>query len=445
MAPNPNDNEYIQYLKDKNERDNHPEIDFNIIDKYFREFEELNMTTSSIYDLGDSDILIILKDGTNLTSLSQVRNKDDILYLSERLTNEKFLNNRFCNFTSLKSAIIHGNVSDIISMYCAFQNCHSLEFAYFVGMENISKLTNISAAFMGCTSLSDISFLKHLNVSNVRNFESTFQGCYSLNDISALKSWDVSNGENMHATFALCPNITSLNGLKSWDVRKVETMESMFHGCESLVDISDLSEWRLDNIKNLFEMFRECNSLENTDGLRNWNINEDVNVTYMFKNLDKLEKPTWYALSTREIEKYIKCIDDEKSLIEIIYNNPNYICKKIATEHIRSKSALKKIIKDHSDAGVLEAAIKNENLNDEQFLMDFIGNNRHDFAMRVIAFNQIKDNSLLAEILKEDFLMPFKRMAVERITDKNYLLDIINNENDEELCALASKRLQSLD
>mgnify|MGYP002522282952 CR=1 FL=1 len=257
MASNPKDNDYIKYLKDRNERNNHPEIDFNIIDKYFREFEELNTTTTRIYDLGDFDILIILKDGTNLTSLSQVKNKDDIIYLSERITNEKFLNNRYYNFTSLKSAIIHGNVSDIISMHCTFQNCHSLECAYFVGMENTSKLSNMSAAFMGCTSLSNISFLERLNVSNVRNFESTFQGCYSLNDLSALKSWDVSNAENMHATFALCSNITSLNGLKSWDVKKVKTMESMFHDCRSLADVSDLSEWRLDNAENLFEMFRE--------------------------------------------------------------------------------------------------------------------------------------------------------------------------------------------
>ena len=444
MAANPNDNDYIKYLKDKNERDKHREIDFNIIDKYFREFEELNTTTSSIYDLGDLDILIILKDGTNLTSLSHVKNKDDIIYLSERITNEKFLNNRYYNFTSLKSAIIHGNVSDIISMHCTFQNCHSLECAYFVGMENTSKLSNMSAAFMGCTSLSNISFLERLNVSNVRNFESTFQGCYSLNDLSALKSWDVSNAENMHETFALCSNITSLNGLKSWDVKKVKTMESMFHDCRSLADVSDLSEWRLDNAENLFEMFRECYSLKNGDCLINWNINEEVNLTYMFKNLDSLENPAWYS-STNEIEDYIKCIDDEKSLIEIIYNNSNYICKKIAVEHVCSEEALKKIIKDHGDVGVLEAAIKNENLKDEQFLVDFIENNHNDFGMRVIALNQIKDNSILAEIVKGEFLMPLKKMAVEKITCKSYLLEIINNENDEELCALASKRMQSLD
>lgn len=36
--------------------------------KYLKEFEELNTTTDSIYDLGDLEVLILLKNGRNLTS-----------------------------------------------------------------------------------------------------------------------------------------------------------------------------------------------------------------------------------------------------------------------------------------------------------------------------------------------------------------------------------------
>ena len=43
--------------------------------KYLKEFEELNTTTDSIYDLGDYEVLIILKDGTNLTSWDDVSKK----------------------------------------------------------------------------------------------------------------------------------------------------------------------------------------------------------------------------------------------------------------------------------------------------------------------------------------------------------------------------------
>ena len=48
-----------------------------------KEFEKLNTTTKSIYDLGNLKVLIILKDGTNLTSWDDVKYKSDIYMLAK--------------------------------------------------------------------------------------------------------------------------------------------------------------------------------------------------------------------------------------------------------------------------------------------------------------------------------------------------------------------------
>ena len=49
------------------------------------DFEHLNTTTSSIYELGDINVLIILENGENLTSWNQVKNREEIAYISEDL------------------------------------------------------------------------------------------------------------------------------------------------------------------------------------------------------------------------------------------------------------------------------------------------------------------------------------------------------------------------
>ena len=54
--------------------------------EFLNEFEQLNSKTNTIYDLEEYEVLIILNDGTNLTSWDDVEDKDDILYVSEDLT-----------------------------------------------------------------------------------------------------------------------------------------------------------------------------------------------------------------------------------------------------------------------------------------------------------------------------------------------------------------------
>lgn len=73
--------------------------------EYIKEFEKLNTTTDSIYDLGDLDVLIILEDGTNLTSWNEVNNKRDIIYISEDLSAYTDLTGKYCYCTSLKGIV----------------------------------------------------------------------------------------------------------------------------------------------------------------------------------------------------------------------------------------------------------------------------------------------------------------------------------------------------
>lgn len=67
---NPNFNINVQLVSKKS--------DSRLTSKYLREFEELNTTTCSIYGLEENNVLIILKDGTNLTNWDDVDNKNEI-------------------------------------------------------------------------------------------------------------------------------------------------------------------------------------------------------------------------------------------------------------------------------------------------------------------------------------------------------------------------------
>ena len=75
---------------------------------FVEQFERMNTTTASIDNLGNLDVLIILKDGTNLTSWSQVENTDDILYISENLSNQINLKNKYKDLSNVKVIVARG-------------------------------------------------------------------------------------------------------------------------------------------------------------------------------------------------------------------------------------------------------------------------------------------------------------------------------------------------
>lgn len=203
--------------------------------KYLKEFEELNTTTDSIYDLEDNEVLIILEDGTNLTSWDDVNNKKEIIYLSEDLTGKANFLRKYKGLSNLKAIVAWG-----------------------VG-KNLKNMPNMGGMFEGCTSLADISSLSDWDVSQVTTMARMFAGCSSLEDLSPLSNWKI-GFTLMYEMFLGCTSLTDLSPLSNWDFSSVISMSHMFAGCTSLVDVSATFNWKggfkddaFDNCPNIEE------------------------------------------------------------------------------------------------------------------------------------------------------------------------------------------------
>ena len=202
--------------------------------KCLKEFEELNKTCDSIYNLGDHKVLILLKDGTNLTSWNEVENREDIIYISEDLSGVTDLSFRYHGLKSLKGIVAFGVGDNVKSMEYMFNKCYDLK---------------------------DISSLKDWDVSGVTDMGHMFFRCSGLSDLSALAGWDVSGVTDMHHMFLGC-SVVDLSALAGWDVSGVSNMEYMFNFCHRLEDISALAGWDVSGVADMHHMFEDCHRLE---------------------------------------------------------------------------------------------------------------------------------------------------------------------------------------
>ena len=203
--------------------------------KYLKEFEELNTTTDSIYDLGDYEVLIILKDGTNLTSWDNVNNKKEIIYISEDLTGKANFLRKYKGLSNLKAIVAEG-----------------------VG-NKIKSMPNMSEMFAGCTSLADISSLSDWDVSQVTTMAMMFADCSSLEDLSPLSNWKI-GFTFMYEMFRDCTSLTDLSPLSNWDFSGARSMSHMFAGCTSLVDVSATFDWNGGHFES--DAFDNCPNIE---------------------------------------------------------------------------------------------------------------------------------------------------------------------------------------
>ncbi len=105
-----------------------------MVSKYLKEFEELNTTTDSIYDLGDYEVLIILKDGTNLTNWDDMDKKNDVKYISEDLSKCTDLYEKYKGFRSVKSIVARNVTSEVRDLDGMFHGCYAL--VDIVGMDS---------------------------------------------------------------------------------------------------------------------------------------------------------------------------------------------------------------------------------------------------------------------------------------------------------------------
>ena len=213
-----------------------------------RDFERFNTTTESIYDLEGHKVLIILRDATNLTDWEDVEDEDEVLYVSEDLSDFTDLSRKYRNFYNLRAVVAFGVTDKVKSTRSMFAGCPNLRHVSTMNSWDLSNVERMDRMFNFCTSLSDLSALSDLDVSNVKNMDSMFSGCDSLCDLSALSDWDVGNVVNMEHMFSMCLELSDVTPLKSWDVGNVRWAECMFADCWKLADISSLRDWNFSSI-----------------------------------------------------------------------------------------------------------------------------------------------------------------------------------------------------
>ena len=277
---NPNFNINVQLVSKKS--------DSRLTSKYLREFEELNTTTCSIYDLEENNVLIILKDGTNLTNWDDVDNKNEIIYISENLSDCNDLSNKYKNLNSLKAIVTLGVIDKVTNVLGMFSGCSNLVDISSLKDWDASNISNMKRMFRDCSSLVDISSLKDWDVSNVSNMQGVFYGCFNLVDISGLKDWDVSHVTTMPGLFEDCSNLEDISALKDWDVSNVTNMQGVFYACSNLFDVSALKDWDVSNVAEMEGMFWDCRDLVDLSGLQNWNVSGARHMDFMFRDCSSL-------------------------------------------------------------------------------------------------------------------------------------------------------------
>ena len=286
---------------------------------HLKRFKELNTTTDSIFNISPYQVLIILKDGTNITDWKEIEDKKDILYISEDLSGESYISNKYRDLEGMRLIIAQGITSKVQFIESMFADCKSL--IDVIGLEtwDTSNLLSLENMFGGCSSLTSCDGLRYLDVSNVNDMTALFNDCYRLNDIDSLKewntsnltkmwsmfagckslkdlrplsNWNTSNVTNMTSLFTECESLNDINGIRAWDSSNLKDMGSLLWGCKSLTDISALSNWNTSNVRKMGRMFWNCESLTDISPLKDWNVSNVEDMVYMFVNCKSLKDLT---------------------------------------------------------------------------------------------------------------------------------------------------------
>lgn len=258
-----------------------------------RQFEELNVTCKSIYELGDVKVLIILRDGTNLTDYLDIEDPGDVIYISEDLSSRINLERYY--YLGEIFERVYGDNSPVFIRYT----------------ENPFK--NIKAMVV------------HGLSPKVTSLNDMFRGLENLKTISGLDSWDVANIETMDSLFMECRNLKTIHALDTWDVSNVYDMTWAFNECTSLEDISSLKNWNVGNVKSMRGMFKYCRSLNDISSVESWSINPDCETKNMF-----------YDTSFENIEKFNVVLHKIKMENDFDESNikPKLACEKCSSTNL---------------------------------------------------------------------------------------------------------------
>ena len=373
---------------------------------YLKEFEEMNHTTESVFDLGETGLLAILKDGTNLTRWDKVRNPDDVLYLSIDFSYRK-------NYT-LFNHVKHAKVMVIQNYVCPPQDLSTLfdkEISLIFHLSDFDSLVSFYAINW------DTSRLDRLTNVFVNNF--------SLEYVY-LDNWDTSNVDIFWGMFSGCCSLKAIDGIENWDLSSAENMESMFESCFSLEDISFLSNWDMSNVENIFEMFKDCYSLKDASCL-NWEFERLKDGDNLFVNCENLEKfPSWYDeefINQFGIRKYLNIIEDDSFLYNIAsgFEPQDFF---IAIEYIKDEKYLLKLLRDSSTHYYARrAALLNVNLKDSEILEEYADSADYVERANAIENPNFKNIGILRRLARDDesYIVRFKaQQKLNELKEKGY-------------------------
>ena len=263
-------------------------LDDGLTSKNLKDFDKLNTTTESIFELDGNDVLIILKDGTNLTNWEDVKSKENVIYISENLTGQVDLSRKYEGFKSLKAIVTSEISDDAEDMRMMFAGCASLTDIRGLECWDTSKVTKMNSMFKGCASLADVRCLEGWDTGNVRDMSWMFQDCTSLSDLTGLERWNTRNVTHLSGMFSGCTSLTDITGLESWDMTNAVKMNGMFSGCTSLEDISALESWNTSKVTKMNGMFSDCTSLEDITALESWDVSKVTRMYSMFSGCTSL-------------------------------------------------------------------------------------------------------------------------------------------------------------
>jgi surface protein len=354
---------------------------------YLNEFEQMNETTESVFDLGEHELLIVLNDGTNLTSWEDVDDFNDVLYISEDFSGQKtFSRCGSCN--NVKVIVVQGYVvsSQLERVSTLFNDNFDMHFSHLESL--------IAFYALNC------------DMSRKINMKNMFKSCFSLEYVY-LEDWDTSNTENFWGMFINCYNLKTLEGLENWDLDSARTMESMFESCISLEDVSFLSDWDMSNVENIFDMFRDCYSLNDVSCL-NWRFNNLKKGDNLFINCNKLEKfPDWYDeefINQFGIRKDLENMSDESIFNKIINGEFDEYDQFVAISYIEDENLLRSLLNNSSTHFYgIRAVLLNPNLKDNGILEEYALDS-DDYVERAYAIENpnFKNIRLLKRIVKQD-------------------------------------------
>lgn len=256
-------------------------ITVNSIDtsKYYNDdlisFETLNTTTNSIYDLGEYDILIILNDGTNITSWAEIFLSEipyeDIIFISEDLSKTDNLEKRY--FDEYISYDVEYD-----DYYLEGENkrpCHAEVYSCGNKFKNVvaivcqnlnSDIESIDYMFTCCESLTTISGLDTWNTSNLKSMRYTFAGCESLENIANLADLDTSSLEDISSIFGryYIPIHEKISYNTAYVLDGVRNNSKTSFACGKIRNVKEkLNKWDMSNIVEKSDAFSGCVDYKN--------------------------------------------------------------------------------------------------------------------------------------------------------------------------------------